>query len=299
MITYLGSINLKFQVPGTFSGKEDKPVSIDEEKQIIKREFNNEMIVFASAKGGVGKTVISVNMAVALADRGFSTCIIDGNFQFGDVNLALDIQPKFTIGDLAQDDRPLTSSILGDYLQEHGSGVEVLSAPLKPEYADLVTPTLVQNICEKSLVQHEYLIVDLSAGLSENNLTFMELASKIYIVTDLEMAALKNTKMMIKTLKLLGLGDKITIIGNRGDMEGIVKFKDVPGILEVTGIHFISNDFNMVSKSFNIGVPFVTNKPREKISIEVSTIAAELYKDRFSVKRRKRKKRSLFDFFKR
>lgn len=273
-------------------------MSIEEEKQIIKRELNNEMIVFASAKGGVGKTVISVNMAVALADRGFSTCIIDGNFQFGDVNLALDIQPKFTISDLAQDDRPLTSSILGDYFQEHGSGVEVLSAPLKPEYADLVTTSLIQGICEKSLVQHEYLIADLPAGLSENNLTFMEMATKIYIVTDLEMAALKNTKMMIKTLTYLGLGEKIAVIGNRGDMEGIVKFKDVPGILEINSIHFISNDFNTVSKSFNIGVPFVTNKPREKISMEVTNIAAEHYKDRFSVKRRRKKKRGLFDFFK-
>lgn len=274
-------------------------MEIDQENQTITKELDNQMIVFASAKGGVGKTVISVNMAVALADRGFSTCIIDGNFQFGDVNLALDIQPKLTISDLAQDDRPLTSSVLGDYLQEHGSGVEILSAPLKPEFADLITPTLVQSICEKSLVQHEYLIVDLSSGLSELNITFMELASRIYIVTDLEMAALKNSKMMIKTLKLLGLGDKITIIGNRGDMEGIVKFKDVPGILEVEGIHFISNNFNTVSKSFNIGVPFVTNKPREKISIEVSSIAAELYKDKFSVKRRRRKKHGLFDFFKR
>lgn len=274
-------------------------MSMDEEKQIAKREFNNEMIVFASAKGGVGKTVISVNIAVALADRGFTTCIIDGNFQFGDVNLALDIQPKLTISDLAQDDRPLTSSILGDYLQEHGSGVEVLSAPLKPEYADLIAPKLIESICEKSLVQHEYLIADLPPGLSENNLTFMELANRIYIVTDLEMAALKNTKMMIKTLSLLGFGDKISIIGNRGDMEGIVKFKDVPGILEVSGVHFISNNFNTVSKSFNIGVPFITNKPREKISIEISDIAAELYKDKFTAKRRRRKKRGFFDFLKR
>jgi pilus assembly protein CpaE len=144
-------------------------MEIDQEKQTITKKLNNQMIVFASAKGGVGKTVISVNMAVALADRGFSTCIIDGNFQFGDVNLALDIQPKLTISDLAQDDRPLTSSVLGDYLQEHGSGVEILSAPLKPELADLITPPLIQSICEKSLVQHEYLIVDLSSGLSEIN----------------------------------------------------------------------------------------------------------------------------------
>jgi pilus assembly protein CpaE len=272
---------------------------MDEQKQITVKETFNEMIVFASAKGGVGKTVISVNMAVALADRGFSTCIIDGNFQFGDVNLALDIQPKFTIGDAAQDDRPLTSSILSNYLLEHSSGVDVLSAPLRPEYADMITTSLIQNVCEKAMVQHEYLVVDLSPGLSEHNLTFMEQANKIYIVTDLEMAALKNTKAMIKILRTLGMGDKIKVIGNRGDMEGIVKFKDVPGILEVESLYFISDSFNTVSKSFNIGVPFVTSKPKEKISVEILELAGELYKDRYAVRRKKRKKHSLFDFFKR
>jgi pilus assembly protein CpaE len=125
----------------------------------------------------------------------------------------------------------------------------------------------------------------------------MEQANKIYIVTDLEMAALKNTKAMIKILRMLGMGDKIKVVGNRGDMDGIVKFKDVPGILEVESLYFISNNFNIVSKSFNIGVPFVTNKPREKISIEIAELAGELYKDRYAVKRKKRKKHSLFDFF--
>lgn len=269
-----------------------------EEKQNVKGVDNNQVIVFASAKGGVGKTVISVNIAVAIAEKGFTTCIIDGNFQFGDVNLALDLQPKVSISDLASDDRPLTSSILSDYLEEHPSGVEVLSAPLKPEHADLITPELIRNVCEKSLIQHEYLIVDLAAGLSENNLTFMEMAGRIFIVTDLEMAALKNTKMMIKTLNFLGFGDKISVIANRGDMEGIVKFKDVPGILDTSSIYFISNCFNIVSKSFNIGVPFVTNKSKEKISLEIWDIAGELYKDKFVAKRRKRKKRSFFSFFK-
>jgi pilus assembly protein CpaE len=271
-----------------------------EEINIEKNEDKKgKMIVFASAKGGVGKTIISVNMAVALAKKGFSTCILDGNFQFGDVNLALDIQPRLTISDLVQDSDSLNSSILENYLQKHESGVKVLSAPIKPEFADLVTPPVIENVCRLLKEQNKYFIVDLFSGLSETNITFMELADKIFLVTDLEMAALKNTKAMLKTLKTLEMDKKIEIIVNRGNMESLIKFKDVKGILEMDDLFYISNDFKTVSKSFNIGIPFVIGRPDEKISNEINNLADGFDKDRFALKRKKRKKQGLFGLLKR
>ncbi|WBW95542.1 AAA family ATPase [Oceanirhabdus sp. W0125-5] len=259
-----------------------------------------EMIVFASAKGGVGKTIISVNIAVALAKKGFSTCILDGNFQFGDVNLALDLQPKLTISDLIHDIDSLNSDILSNYLQKHESGVKVLSAPVKPEYADLITPPVIERVCDELLENNRFLIVDLSSGLSEHNISFMEKANKIMLITDLEMAALKNTKAMLKTIKALDLEEKTKIIINRGDMESVIKFKDTKNILNVEDLYFISDNFKVVSKSFNIGIPFVMSKPKEKISNEIGNLAVQLYRSNTLVKRRRRrhKKTSLFSVFK-
>jgi pilus assembly protein CpaE len=262
-------------------------------------EIKDSMIVFASAKGGVGKTVISVNMAVALAKKGFSTCVIDGNFQFGDVNLALDIQPKLTISDIVQDIKTLDDTMLSNYLHKHDSGLKVLSSPLKPEYADLITPSVINPVCEKILEQNDYLIVDLSSGLSENNITFMELAHKIVLITDLEMAALKNTKIMLRTLKELGMEEKVRIVVNRGDMESVIKFKDVKDILEMNELFFISNNFKVVSKSFNIGIPFVINKPNERISHEITDLVSKFCKVKNLAKRRGRKKQGLMDLFRR
>ena len=273
-------------------------MAMNELMNITTEEKEGEMIVFASAKGGVGKTVISVNLAVALASKGFTTCMVDGNFQFGDVNLALDIQPKLTISDVVRDIKSLNSSILSNYLHSHGSKVKVLSAPLKPEYADLITTLVINSVCEKILEQNDYLIVDLSSGLSETNISFMELAHKIVLVTDLEMAALKNTKIMLRTLKELGMEQKIRILVNRADMESVIKFKDVSGILGMDELLFISNNFKIVSKSFNIGIPFVLNKPKEKISDQIMNLANEFSKNRNLAKRRGRKKQSLIDFFK-
>jgi pilus assembly protein CpaE len=272
---------------------------MEDNKDALVEKNKGEMIVFASAKGGVGKTVISVNMAVALAKKGFSTCILDGDFQFGDVNLALDIQPKLTISDMVQDIESLNNDMLSNYLQSHDSGLKVLSAPLKPEYAELITPSSIQTISEKILKQNDYLIVDLSTGLSEQNISFMELANKIFIVTDLEMAALKNAKTMIKTLNTLDMSEKIRVIVNRGNMESVIKFKDVVGILEMEDMLYISNDFKIVSKSFNIGIPFVINKPKEKISNEIIELAGKIYKDKYAPRYRRRKKQSFMDLFKR
>jgi pilus assembly protein CpaE len=266
---------------------------------LLSEEKSNQMIVFVSSKGGVGKTVISVNLSVALANKGFAACILDGNFQFGDVNLALDIQPKLTISDMVQDVDSLSGSVISNYLQNHESGVKVLSAPLKPEYADLITPSAVRTISKKLLEQNDYLIVDLSSGLTELNINFMEIADKIFIVTDLEMAALKNTKTMMKTLSALEMSEKVKVVVNRGDMESLIKFKDVSGILDVEDPFFISNDFKIVSKSFNIGIPFVISKPTEKITNEINELAGKIYKSRYTPRTRRRKKQGLFDFFKR
>jgi len=261
-------------------------------------EKNKKIIVFASGKGGVGKTVVSVNTAVVLAQKGYSTCIMDGDFQFGDVNIALDLQPKLTISDLVQDIKSINSSMLENYLQSHESGVKVLSAPLRPEYADLITSKAIEEITEKLVDQNEFVVVDIGPGLSEHNITFMELAHKIFLVTDLEMAALKNTKSMIKTLNALNMGDKISVIVNRGNMESVIKFRDAARILELRELHYISNDFKVVSKSFNIGIPFVISKPNERITKEINYIADKICNKRYSSRNKRRKKKGFFDFFK-
>jgi len=270
---------------------------MDEKIKLENDENKGRMIVFASAKGGVGKTITSVNIATTLAIKGYSTCILDGSFQFGDVNLALDLKPNLTISDLIQDLKVINNGTLSNFLLSHNSGVKVLSAPVRPEYADLIHPEGLINIVENLLKDFKYLVVDLASGLSEHNVTFMELAHKIYIVTDIEMASLKNTKMMIKTLTQLGLSEKVIVVVNRGNMESVIKFKDVYSILEIENILSIPNDFKIVSKSFNMGIPFVISKPEEKISREITSIVNKICDKKYSARVKRRRKGGIFNFF--
>ena len=274
-------------------------MSTDELVKDTTENRKGEIIVFISGKGGVGKTVISVNTAVALNNKGFSTCILDGSFQFGDVNLAFDIQPRLTISDLVKENESLEGIKIYDYLHIHDSGVSILAAPPKPEYADLVTTAVLPKVCEKILEKHEFLIVDLPSGLSELNLSFLEMADRIFLVTDLEMAALKNSKAMLRTLRMLGMEKQIKVIVNRSDMEGLIKVNDVQDMLETDELFTISNNFKVVSKSFNIGIPFVIGKPNEKITNEIITIANEFHSNKPKSRRSQRKKQGFMSIFKR
>ncbi|MEQ8156425.1 MAG: P-loop NTPase [Clostridiaceae bacterium] len=237
------------------------------------KKTRGKMVIFISGKGGVGKTVISVNTAVELAGRGIPTCIMDGDFQFGDLNLALDLQPSFTISDLVQGAESLDKVKISYYLDKHSSGVNVLSAPIKPEEADLIKASHIKVICEKILEEHDFLIVDLPSRLSENNLTFMELADEILLITDTSFTAIKNTKIMLRITRLLNMNDKIKVIINRANAKGLIKSVDVKNMLDIQDAVFISNDTKVVSKSFAMGIPFVRSKPRNRISRDIAAFA--------------------------
>jgi pilus assembly protein CpaE len=240
------------------------------------RAKRGEMIAICSAKGGVGKTVISVNLAVALSKKNIQISMLDGDFQFGDVCLAMDLHPTFSIKDVVENMESLDSFALSSYLMKHPSGVKVLAAPERPEYADLVTPQVTDRVCELLLSQHDYLIVDTGAGLQEKCLPLIEKADQVFIITNLEMTTIKNTKMMLETLELLGLRHKVQVVVNRSTMESVIQADDVPDILGEESPIFIPNQFQMVSQSLNIGIPFVVNHGKTDLSKAIFKMAEQM-----------------------
>lgn len=241
-----------------------------------KKHKRGEMIAVCSAKGGVGKTVLTVNLAVALSKKNIKIGVLDGDFQFGDVSLALDLHPTFSIKDVVEVIEDLDDYTLSSYLINHDSGVKVLPAPDRPEYADLITSQVMDKVCDLMLQLNDYVIVDTGVGFQENNLHLVEKADQILVVTNLEMSTLKNTKLMIETLDMLGLRDKVQVVINRSTMESVIQATDVPEILGEDNPIYIPNQFQMVSQSLNIGIPFVTNQGKTDLSKAVFKMAEQL-----------------------
>lgn len=235
-----------------------------------------EMIVVCSAKGGIGRTVLAVNLAVALTKKNIQISMLDGNFQFGDVALALDLHPTFTIKDVAEGIETMDRYTLASFLIHHNSGVKVLAAPERPEYADLITPAVIERVCDLMLSHHDYLIVDTGVGLQDKTLQFIEKADQIFVLTTLEMTAIKNTKLMLETLEVLGYRDKVQLVINRSTMDSVIKASDVPDILGVETAIYIPNEFQITSQSLNIGIPFVLNQSKTDIAKAVFKMAEQL-----------------------
>lgn len=235
-----------------------------------------EIISVVSAKGGVGRTTLTVNLAIALRKKNIRVSIVDGDFQFGDISLALDLQSTFSITDIVNDLENLDQFSLVNFLNKHETGVRVLSAPERPEYADLVTEQLIYKVVQLLAVEHDYVLVDTGVGLQENNCAFFEKADQILLVTNLEMATLKNTKLMLETLETLGLGEKVKVVINRSTMTSVIKAEDVPEILGIEAPFYVPNDFNIASQSLNIGIPFVMNQGKTDLARAYFKMAEQL-----------------------
>lgn len=225
-----------------------------------------EIIAVCSAKGGVGRTVLTVNLAIALRKKNIQISIVDGDFQFGDVSLALDIQSSLSIKDIVNEAENLDQYSLVNFLSVHESGIKVLAAPDRPEYAELITESLIEQVLQLLAKEHDYVLADTGVGLQENNLPFIEKADRILLVTNLEMATLKNTKLMLETLESLGLSGKVSVVINRSTMTSVINAGDVPGILGIENPYYLPNDFPIASQSLNIGIPFVINQGKTELA---------------------------------
>lgn len=235
-----------------------------------------EIIAVCSAKGGVGRTVLTVNLAVALRKKNIQISIVDGDFQFGDISLALDIQSTLSIKDIVTEEENLDQYSLVNFLNVHESGIKVLSAPDRPEYADLITESLIRKVLTLLAMEHDYVLIDTGVGLQENNCPFFEKADQILVMTNLEMATLKNTKLMLETFEALGLGDKVQVVINRSTMTSVINAKDVSGILGIQNPFYLPNDFAAASQSLNIGIPLVINQGKSELAKAYFKMAEQL-----------------------
>ncbi|MBE4909298.1 AAA family ATPase [Bacillus luteolus] len=240
------------------------------------KKKRGELIAVCSAKGGIGRTTLTVNLAVALFKKNISISIVDGDFQFGDISLAMDLQSTFTIKDVVEEIDRLDEFSLASYLCNHETGVKVLPAPERPEYAEIVTEEILSKVLDLLLVQQDYVLVDTGVGLQEKTLQFIEKADQVLVVTNLEMAALKNTKLMLETLEVLGMREKVRVVVNRATMESVIQASDVPEILGEDDPVYIPNDFQIASQSLNIGIPFVMNQGKTELAKSVFKMAEQL-----------------------
>src|SRR5881628_801188 len=246
---------------------------------MVKPLSADELINFFSPKGGVGRTTIATNLAVALHQlTGKPVVLVDGSLPFGDIAVILNMSPKAkTIADLIGSFENTDSDVLESVLVSHSTGIKVLLAPPTPESAELITGANMKHVLELLRERYAYIVVDTWPSFQEQVITMLDVADVILTLMTLEITSLKNVRVFMEIAEKLGYGsDKVQLVANRNDSSGGIKASDVEASLGRKIPHTIVSDGRTLVLAVNRGVPFVISHRESQVAKDIFTLAQRL-----------------------
>ena len=266
-------------------------------------DHDGMVIAVFSPKGGVGRTTIAVNMALAAAtELGKSVVLMDGSFQFGDVGVLLNLNPKNkSIADLVPELEAGEPESLDTFVITHSAGIRVLLAPPSPEMAELITPTAVKRVLDALRRQHDLVIVDCTSWFNETTLAILDAADTILTILSLEITSIKNMRLFLEVADQLGYEHgKVKLVLNRADSSLGIRVTDVENSIGRKVDHTIVSDGRSVVYALNRGVPFFLSNREAEVSQDVLRLAQAVAGERVAAgsddARKKTEKKSLFSF---
>ncbi len=245
--------------------------------KLVDQVIQTKVITVFSTKGGVGKTTIATNLAVTLArNTKKRVCLLDLDLQFGDVAVMMNLMVKNTIYDLVKDINTLDSDLVNDYLTTHFSGVHVLPAPIKPEYAEFIDNKHIERVLGLLNGNFHYVIIDVPAAFQDIVFTALDNSEKILVVSTLDLPAIKNIKVGLNIMENLRYKDKISVIVNKANEQYGVNYSEFEETVGYPIWENIPEDSNTVITSANKGIPFVMSRVDTKVARSVFRLAEKI-----------------------
>ncbi|MDQ6846978.1 MAG: response regulator [Candidatus Dormibacteraeota bacterium] len=241
-----------------------------------------EVLLVFSGKGGVGKSLIATNLAVALAEQtGGRVALVDLDLQFGDIGVMLNLDHSRSITELVDGSSGIDDESVGEVVATGPSGVKVLLAPISPELADLVTAEHVRAVIAELRRGYDYVIVDSASHLTEFNLEVIELAQRVLVVTALTIPAIKDAKLTLKVLESLAVDpESIMLVVNRVDGYADFNQESIEQSLRTPVAVSIPHDPRVIGDAITRGLPFVTAHPEAEVSRALRELVARIVPER-------------------
>lgn len=234
---------------------------------------SGKTIIVFSAKGGCGKTTLSINLARALAaDPDTKVCLVDFDLQFGDVGVALHVEPGKNISNILNtvniDQLSLKSVV---YKKEEN--FDLLLAPNNPADVERIDANLANSIISNLKSMYDYTVIDSPPAFTDVILKAFDLSDAFILLTTLDMPAIKNLKISMQTLSALGLPEEHSfIVLNRSDSKAGLTADDVEAAIERSIFAKIPTSID-VPATTNKGLAIVEKYPKHKVSKEIFRIA--------------------------
>jgi pilus assembly protein CpaE len=240
-------------------------------------KHNGSVVAIFSPKGGVGKTTVAVNLALALTDKGTRpVCLVDFDLAFGDVAITLQLFPTHTVEHAIGSEDELDSTLLGSLLTPYQDSLKVLAAPSHPDVRERISPLLISKTLRTLRTMFDYIVVDTAPAFDEQTLTALDETDECVIVATLDVPTLKNVKVALDTLEMLniGRGHRHLLLNRADDAVGIgaEKVETILG-LEVSSQITTSID---IAAATNAGTPIIAASPNHPSSAAFRNLAVML-----------------------
>jgi len=242
-----------------------------------------QVVALFSPKGGVGRTTVAVNMAVAAAtELGKKVVLVDGSFQFGDVGVLLNLNPKNkSIADLVPELEQAGHEVesIDTFVINHSAGIRVLLAPPSPEMAELITPSGIKRVIESLRLTHDLVVVDCTAFFNDTTLAILDSADIILTMLSLEITSIKNMRLFLEVAEQLGYENKVRLILNRADSALGIRVADVEHSIGRKVDETIVSDGRSVVYALNRGVPFFLSNREAQVSQDILRLARSVFNE--------------------
>lgn len=258
------------------------------------------VITVFSNKGGIGKTSLSTNLALEIANiTKEKVALIDLNLQLGDITTFLDINPAFDISYVIQNLSRIDETFLLSTLEKYkDTSLYVLADPPYLEQAEDITAEQISTLFSVLRQTFSYIVVDTGANFDGKTITALDNSDLILLVTIVNLPAIRNCQRCLDLFERLGYEkEKIKIVLNRYMENDEIKVEDVEDVLEQKIYWKIPNNYFTIMSAINKGVPVSKAGPDSNVTQSYKELAAMLsdniYKHSFA---KKIARKPFFDF---
>ena len=230
-------------------------------------------------KGGAGVTTLAANLGIELVAMGKSACVVDLDFQSGDLGLVLNVNPHYTLLDIALNFRRLDSVFLQGTLTRHPSGLYLLAAPPygSPDTGDIPVEqvTAVLDLL-KSL--YDVVIIDTARALAPETLTALHSANRILMLIELTLPFLRGYRRTMELLDGMSVPrDRVeVIVSKEAGLKAAIPLNEAKRTLDVPVTHSLARDQETAIAALNKGLPLREVKASSPLSRSIAQLAEAL-----------------------